>query len=115
MERLSDQEHICRKYGVEFTPPLANMKVGIARNVLDGLLPINGLRHPPSADTAGRYIWASETLSAEDDFFVPLHVSHLHEWCPQAVRFLRLPPGWRFLVAQGYEDVWFDADLLKVS
>jgi hypothetical protein len=50
MDRLSGQEHICREYGVEFTPLLPNMKVGIAKNVLDRLSPINGLRHPPSAD-----------------------------------------------------------------
>ena len=115
MDRFSDQERICREYGVEFTPPLPTMKIGIAKNVLAGLLPINGLRHPPSADTAGWYIWAGEALSAEDDFFVPLHVSHLHEWCPEAVRFLGLPPGWRFLAAPGHEDVWFDPNLLKVS
>jgi len=114
MDRLSDQERICREYGVVFAPLVPTMKVGIARNVLDGRLPINGLRHPPSADTTGWYVWAGETLSAEDDFFVPLHVSHLHEWCPEAVRFLGLPPGWRFLAAPGHEDVWFDPDLLRV-
>jgi hypothetical protein len=46
---------------------------------------------------------------------MPLHVTHLQEWCPDAVRYLGLPPGWRFLTAKGYEDVWFDPDLLKVS
>jgi hypothetical protein len=91
------------------------MKVGIAMNVLDGLLPINGLRHLPGADTSGWYIWAGAVLSADDDFFVPLHVSHLHDWCSEAVRFLGLPAGWRFLAAPGYKDVWFDPELLEVS
>ncbi|WP_459213513.1 immunity protein Imm33 domain-containing protein [Paraburkholderia caribensis] len=26
--------------------------------------------------------------------------------------YLGLPPGWRFLIAEGYEDVWEDAKLL---
>jgi len=112
MNRPSEQERLCKEYGVEFTPALPTMKVGIARNVREGLSPLNGLRHPPSADTTGWYIWAGETLSVEDDFFVPLHVSHLHEWRPEAVRFLGLPPGWRFLMAKGHEDVWFDPNLL---
>jgi hypothetical protein len=58
---------------------------------------------------------AGETLSEDDDFFVPLHVTHLEEWCPGAVRFLGLPPGWRFLSAPGQEEVWFDPALLDVS
>jgi hypothetical protein len=114
MDNISDQERLCRQYGAEWTPPLPDLKVGIAKNVLDGLLPINGLRHPPIADTTGWYIWAGDTLSAEDDFFVPLHVSHVPEWCPSALRFLGLPPGWRFLTAPGHEDAWFDPELLKV-
>jgi hypothetical protein len=47
-------------------------KLGIALNVRDGVLPINGLRHPQNADTNGWYIWAGETFSTEADFFEPL-------------------------------------------
>lgn len=115
MSGSPDQDRICREYGAELTPSPPDMKVGIARNVLERLLPINGLRHPPVGDTTGWYIWAGEELSSDDDFFVPLHVSHLEEWCPEAIPFLGLPPGWRFLAAPGYEDVWFDPDLLNVD
>jgi hypothetical protein len=115
MNQLSEQERVCREQGVACAPPPPHTKVGIARNVLDGISPINGLRHPPKADTNGWYIWAGEILSTEDDFFVPLHVSHLEDWCPEAVRFLGLPPGWRFLAADGHEDVWFDPDVLNVG
>ena len=114
MTSSPDQEHICREYGAELMPSLPSMKIGIAKNVLDGLLPINGLRHPPAGETTGWYIWAGETLWPDEDFFVPLHVSHLVEWCPEALPFLGLPPGWRLLVAPGHEDVWFDPDLLNV-
>jgi hypothetical protein len=74
------------------------LKVGIALNVRDGLMPVNGLRHPPQADTVGWYIWAGE-LSSYPDFFKPLHVEHLPDWCPAVLRYLGLPPGWRFLIA----------------
>jgi hypothetical protein len=109
-----DQKRICSEYGAELLPSPPGMKIGIAKNVLDRLLPINGLRHPPVGDTTGWYIWAGEVLSSEDDFFVPLHVSHLEQWCPEAIPFLGLPPGWRFIAAPGHEDVWFDPDLLNV-
>ncbi|MCA9608752.1 MAG: hypothetical protein KC619_24280 [Myxococcales bacterium] len=92
-------------------PVVAHEVVGIARNVREGLLPINGLRIRPGGQTCGWYIWAGEEMSQADDFFVPLHVAHLDEWCPEVLPYLELPPGWRFLIAPGYEDVWFDPDL----
>jgi hypothetical protein len=108
------QRTICDRYGTEYSPPPNGMKIGIARNVRDGILPIHGLRHPPTGDTTGWYIWAGGEPSDDPDFFVPLHVEHLDDWCPAAVRFLGLPAGWRFLVAGDYEDVWQDLSLLNV-
>ena len=51
-------------------------------------------------------------LSDAADFFVPLHVEHLDDWRPEVVAYLALPPGWRFLLVPGHEDVWEDASLL---
>jgi hypothetical protein len=107
------QTEICAKYGAVYTPSPPHLKVGIAQNVKEGLLPINGLRLRPEEGTTGWFIWAGEDLSQDPDFFLPLHVSHLHDWCPEIIRFLGLPPGWRFLVAGDYEDVWQDRSLLE--
>jgi len=85
------------------------LKVGISANVQDEITPINGLRHPPKGDTTGWYIYAGLAISPEPDFFKPLHVD---DWCPQIIKYLGLPPGWRFLVAGDHEDVWFDESLL---
>jgi hypothetical protein len=109
-----EQRAVCRKYGASYWPCARGSKVGVARNVLAGDLPLNGLRHPAERGTCGWYIWAGEELSESPDFFVPLHVEHLQESCPIVLRFLGLAPGWRFLVAEGYEDVWEDASLLNV-
>jgi hypothetical protein len=89
--------------------------VGVSRNIKDGIWPINGLRHPQEGDTTGWYIWAGEDFSTDDDFFVPLHVKHLEEWCPAVIKYLGLAPGWRFLLANDYEDVWQDLSLLGVE
>ena len=109
------QREICKKYGVEFCPAPPSEKLGIAENVRGGALPINGLRHPPIGDTPGWYVWAGEELSADPDFFKPLHIEHLEEWCPRIQKYLGLAPGWRFLIADEYEDVWFDPELLKAN
>jgi hypothetical protein len=78
-------------------------------------MPVNGLRHSPEGDTTGWYIWAGEGGPARGgDFFAPLHIEHLAECCPMVVPYLALPPGWRFLVAHDYEDVWYDETLLAV-
>ncbi|HEX7704982.1 MAG TPA: hypothetical protein VF701_00840 [Thermoanaerobaculia bacterium] len=101
------------RFGAEFLPALHDQKVGIARQTL-GKLPLNGLRHPPEGSTCGWYIWAGEHLSQDADFFQPIHVSHLGDYCPETIPYLGLAPGWRFLLAPNYEDVWFDASLLAV-
>jgi hypothetical protein len=108
------QLEVVQRYGAELTVPLAGEKVGVALNVRLDVWPVNGLRHPVAADTSGWYVWAGEEPSQASDFFVPLHIEHLAEWCPIALRYMALPPGWRFLVTPDYEDVWFDPTILRV-
>src|SRR5688500_17617065 len=98
-EDVRAQKAICKKYELPFVAAPGGLKVGVSLNVKHGILPLNGLRHPPTATTTGWYIWAGEELSADPEFFVPLHVAHLGEWCPGVIRFLGMPPGSRFLVA----------------
>jgi hypothetical protein len=109
---IEDQQELCKKYGTSWIASPDHLKVGIARNARTDLQPLNGLRHPPEADTTGWYIWAGEEFSTAPDFFEPLQVAHLAEWCPAALRFLGLPPGWRFLTSADYIDVWQDRQLL---
>ena len=47
--------------------------------------------------------------SGQPDFFRPTHAAHLIDRCPEVMPMLGLPEGWRFLLAPGHEDVWFDA------
>lgn len=108
------QKELCRKYKAEFLSSPCNLKLGIATNVREGIVPINGFRHPPEGETTGWYIYGGEELSNDLDFFKPLHVGHLDDWCPQIKKYLGLSPGWRFLIAGNYEDVWFDESLLKL-
>ena len=73
------------RYGVEPCATDATLKAGVARNVRDGVEPLNGLRHPPEGDTSGWYLWAGGEPSGDPDFFMPVHVSHLAQWCPAAL------------------------------
>ncbi len=106
------QKRICNKYGAPFVECSEVLRVGIARNVKTGLIPINGMRSPVEGNMTGWFIWAGEVFSEDEDFFVPLCVEHLTEWCPAVLPYLGLAPGWRFLIAGEYEDVWQDDSLL---
>lgn len=107
------QQAVCSRFSAPYYGCDSSLKVGISRNVRDGVRPLNGLRIRPEGDTSGWYIWAGTEFSEAPDFFVPLHVSHLTEWAPLVIPYLGLPPGWRFLATEQYEDVWEDAQLLR--
>lgn len=111
---VQEQIGICSKYGANYQPLDFGLNLGISENFFSGVLPLNGLRHPQDHPTCGWYLWASEEFSEADDFFNALHVYHLVERCPKIMKYLALPPGWRFLVAGDYEDVWFDENLLNI-
>lgn len=86
--------------------------MGISQSALDGVLPLNGLRHSYRSGLTPWFIWGGKEYSEDDDFFKSIHACHLDDRCPLAVRFLLLPAGWRFLTDGTYEDVWFDPQLL---
>jgi hypothetical protein len=111
---IDRQLAVCRKYGAEFSPPPSDAIFGYAFATREKDGPTNGLRHPPEKGTSGWYIWEGQTFSDADDFFQPMHIEHVPDECPEALDFLALPPGWRFLVDGDYVDVWFDKTLLSV-
>ncbi|MCI0156051.1 hypothetical protein KNO15_04995 [Leifsonia shinshuensis] len=91
------------------------LTVGASLSLIGGAWswPVHGLRHPPTTHTTGWYLWTGE-LSDADDFFLPWHLSHVLERLPLLGRVLESPPGSRFVVAPGYEDVWHDPSLSDV-
>jgi hypothetical protein len=72
------------------------------------------LKHPSEIPTCGWFLWAGEELFLDEKNVKSLHVYHLLETYPDILKYLALPPGWRFLVAGNYEDVWFDEKLLEI-
>lgn len=103
------------RLSVPADPPRSIDIVGVARTVRSAIVPLNGMRHPRTGDTCGWYLWAGEgEPSVEPNFFEPVHFSHVVHMRPEATEYFDLPPGYRFLIAPGYEDVWFDESLLII-
>ncbi|MBV1829232.1 hypothetical protein HNW77_03190 [Komagataeibacter sp. AV436] len=103
------QAETCARFKAPYLDCGWHLKLGIARNVRTALRPINGVRLEPENGTSGWYIWAGEETSDDVDFFVPLHTSHIGNWCALVIPYLGLAPGWRFLITEDYEDVWINA------
>lgn len=58
-----DEEAVCLRFWVDFCQFPDQLKVGMADNVRDGLVPLNGLRHLPTEDTTRWHIWAGMPTS----------------------------------------------------
>ncbi|MBV8255083.1 MAG: hypothetical protein JO154_20950 [Chitinophaga sp.] len=111
------QQELCRKYGAPYFETSIDKLLGIATETFAKPMkwPINGLRHPiESENSSNWYIWAGEDFKETDDFFQPMHIYHLNKVYPKILDYLGLPPGWRFLFDDTYEDVWYDESLLHI-
>jgi len=89
-------------------------RIAIGRDFDVTRVPINGLRHPPYGDMSGWNIWSGETLSDDPGYFNVMCYEHLIDKRWEWLQYLALPAGWRFLVAPGYEDMWFDQALFDL-
>lgn len=108
---IEPQKLICEKYNSSWKPVNKKWKIGI--NLSDNVNPINGLRHPKSKGNEGWYIWCGE-YKEDEDFFKPICIEHLLQINPKIIKYLGLKEGFRFQIDnKGYEDVWFDEELLK--
>ncbi len=107
----TQQLAVCQRFGVERIPPDPQRNSGVSENIINGACydagtwPLHGCRYLPTPTTTGWYVWAGDRTD-EADFFKPAHTLHLETWCADAVPYLGLPPGWRFLIAPDHEDVW---------
>jgi hypothetical protein len=112
MSASAEQLGICARFGSSVVPVDPTLKVGVALDTL-ALSPLNALRHPPTGDTSGWYVWGGDYSSA-DNFFQPLHAAHLANYVPALLPYLALAAGWRVLLAPHHEDAWYDPQLLDI-
>jgi len=110
-----EQEVVAKRYGTTPDCSPSDSILGIQRGIHPATTrsTVCAIHRRPihAVGTSGQ---AAE-LSADADYFEPLHVGHLSERLFEVIRFLALPPGSRFLIAPDYEDVWFDEALLVAA
>jgi hypothetical protein len=109
---VGEMRIVCYRHQAPYVETALDAIAGVAANVGSGLQPVNGLRHWRGG-TSGWFIWAGVEVSDDPEFFKPIHLVHLVDRCPAVIRMLGLGEGWRFLLADDYEDAWFEEDLLE--
>lgn len=103
---IQKQQAICTKFHSQFSPLADDAMVAVAIQTL-GQMPINGLRYPlQQRDNVGWFIYCGE-YSDDDDFFKPMHISHLYQLLPQVLPYLALAENFAFVIDDtDYEDVY---------
>ncbi|MEI9911886.1 MAG: hypothetical protein WDO71_20940 [Bacteroidota bacterium] len=111
-----EQESLCNKLKVTWSPVEIDSLIAINDSIFSSTQPINGLRHPIHGTIEGWYLWSGgEIPQYDNDFFKPHHAGHLITMRPIILKYLGLPPGWRFQIDDnGHEDIWFDPSILEI-
>lgn len=105
-----DQHGICRRYDAGFHPPKPESLVAISEGVFQGD-PVQGVRYPSPPHMSGWWI----TTDRYDGNITSIRTEHLYHLTaarPELARYLALPFGFRFDLANA-EDVWFEDDVAR--
>ena len=107
---VEEQKLVCEEFDSRYIKVNETDLVAIAKQTLSKE-PIVGLRKQPDAANVSWFIYGGE-LEEGEDFFDVISVKELEEVFPDAIPYLALEQGFRFMIdADEYEDVW-KADVL---
>ena len=107
---IEEQKLVCEQYGSAYRAVNDQDVIAIAVQSLTAES-IVGIRNLPDSDGIAWFIYGGE-LDDADDFFQTITVKELEEVFPEALPFLALDTGYRFLIDHDeYEDVWREGEL----
>lgn len=102
---IEEQKLVCEEFDSQYIKVNEDDLVAIAKQTLTKE-PIVGLRKKPDTDMVSWFIYGGE-LEEGEDFFETVTVKELEEIFPDALVYLALEEGFRFMIdADEYEDVW---------
>lgn len=103
---IEEQKLVCEQYDSAYRAVNDNDMVAIALSSLKEETIVGIRKLPDPTDQIAWFIYGGE-LDDADDFFTTISVKELAEVFPEALPFLALDTGYRFLIDHDdYEDVW---------
>lgn len=104
-----DQQRVCKAQGAAFDPPLPLSGIACSDGVLEGRLPVGGARYRYSGKMSGWFLSTNLDDGTSKTAKVH-HAYHVTAARPDLVKYLALPPGYRFDLGAGGR-IWFDPAL----
>jgi hypothetical protein len=105
--RLTQQD-TCRRWGAYPATPPDDARVLVATPLRPGRVPIYGFRAEGHGDESGWHLWQDRHGGRIPDTFRSVTINEIAEQVLPIMRYLALPAGWRFSVANDQESVWKD-------
>ncbi len=102
---IEEQKLVCEEFDSCYIKVNETDLIAIAKQTLTKE-PIVGLRKKPDDENVAWFIYGGE-LEEGEDFFDIVTVKELEDIFPDAIPYLALEEGFRFMIdADEYEDVW---------
>ncbi|WP_111858397.1 hypothetical protein [Acinetobacter sp. CFCC 10889] len=102
---IEEQKLVCEEFDSRYVKVNETDVVAIAKHTLTQE-PIVGLRKAPDENNVAWFIYGGEIAADQDDFEL-VTVKELEDIFPDAIPYLALEQGFRFMIdADEYEDVW---------
>ena len=107
-ELISEQKLLCEEFESSYIKVSGDDVVAVAVNTLNQE-PIVGIRKKPEAEeNVAWFIYGGE-MGEGEDFFETMTVRELQDILPEALPYLALAEGFRFMIdREDYEDVWIE-------
>lgn len=105
-ELIAEQKLLCDEFDSAYVKVNGDDVVAIAVHTLNQE-PIVGIRKKPETDEKIAWFIYGGELGEGEDFFETMTVRELQDILPEALPYLALAEGFRFMIdREDYEDVW---------
>lgn len=108
----SEQQAVCAREGAIFQPPTATQKTAVSVGVVEGDLPLYGVRYVAPEHMSGWYFTSDRYSGNHKDLRVD-HLYHVTAARPEVAKYVALPAGYGFTVTRAGEEVFFDETVLS--
>lgn len=99
----------------EMDPPLASQWVVVTDEVLQGQLPVEGIRYVEEDAQMSGWWLITEGFDGDEQHLKSVPLYRIFESCPHLIPLIGLPAGYRFRLAENGCELLFDPEVIEGS